>query len=41
MQRTSSTHVKTLADEVEFKIGGRDKDVMYHKEVFKRNMGAS
>jgi ribosome-associated protein len=31
---TSSTHVKTLADEVEFKIGGRDKDVMYHKEGY-------
>ena len=31
---TSSTHVKALADEVEFQIGGRESDIAYHKEGY-------
>ena len=31
---TSSTHVKALADEVEFKAGGRERDVAFHKEGY-------
>ncbi|MCK9478375.1 MAG: ribosome silencing factor [Firmicutes bacterium] len=30
----SSTHVKSLADEVEFQIGGRGSDMAYHKEGY-------
>lgn len=31
---TSSTHVKALADEVEFQIGGRENDAGFHKEGY-------
>jgi len=32
---TSSTHVKALADEVEFQIGDKGSDIAYHKEGYK------
>lgn len=31
---TSSTHVKALADEVEFQVGGRESDMGFHKEGY-------
>ncbi|NLB82076.1 MAG: ribosome silencing factor [Clostridiaceae bacterium] len=31
---TSSTHVKALADEVEYKVGDRGSDIAYHKEGY-------
>ncbi|MDR0405920.1 MAG: ribosome silencing factor [Clostridiales bacterium] len=31
---TSSTHVKALADEVEFQIGGKESDAAFHKEGY-------
>ncbi|OQB15761.1 MAG: Ribosomal silencing factor RsfS [Firmicutes bacterium ADurb.Bin193] len=31
---TSSTHVKALADEVEFQIGGKDCETGFHKEGY-------
>ncbi len=31
---TSSTHVKALADEVEFQIGDKERDIGYHKEGY-------
>jgi len=31
---TSSTHVKALADEVEFQAGGQESDIGFHKEGY-------
>lgn len=31
---TSSTHVKALADEVEYRLGGHEADVGFHKEGY-------
>jgi len=31
---TSSTHVKSLADEVEVKVGGQESERAYHKEGY-------
>ncbi len=31
---TSSTHVKALADEVEYQLGGQEADIGFHKEGY-------